>query len=295
MRLSQSLACLAVVAASFAPAAQADPFDQLLSDSTVLYVSIENLAKTTERYKESALFALYNDPAMQVFLEKPLRAWAEMMMKMKAEDGISPEDVFKVLAGQVAVVIPEIRFGQRGIVARPVVLADVGDAEVVQGLITQVEEVLLKDDNVRRMEEEFRGVTIVHYARAQEDEEGAREPDGPQCWYLDGKTLALAEKVDDLKAILARKGDTEAPSLANHEPYRRVRARLGERAEVVAFLNVSVLNKVMAEIQRKDAAMFRVISGMESVDGLGMQTSLSRDGLTMSMFISIPGAKQGLL
>ena len=40
MRLSQSLACLAVVAASFAPAAQADPFDQLLPDSTALYVSM---------------------------------------------------------------------------------------------------------------------------------------------------------------------------------------------------------------------------------------------------------------
>ncbi|MCZ6787986.1 MAG: DUF3352 domain-containing protein [Planctomycetota bacterium] len=297
MRLTRSLACLVVVAASFAPAAQADPFDQLLSDSTVLYVSIEDLAKTTERYKEGALFALYNDPAMQVFLEKPLQIWAAKMAKMKAEDGISPEDVFNVLTGQVAIVIPEVRFHKRGVDARPVVLADVRDAEKVQELIKQIEEILLKDDDVRRTEEEFRGVTIVHYARAQEEDEekGAKKPDGPQCWYIDGKTLALAEKVDDLKAILARKGDMETPSLANHEPYRRVRARLGERADVVVFLNVSVLNKSLAEMPSDSVAMFRVISGLESVDGLGMQASLARDGLTMSMFISVPGAKQGLL
>ena len=55
---------LALAVLFCAPELQAEPFDRLLPDTTILYVSIENIARTKERFKESALQGLWDDPAV---------------------------------------------------------------------------------------------------------------------------------------------------------------------------------------------------------------------------------------
>jgi hypothetical protein len=234
---------------------------------------------------------------MQAFLEKPLKAWDEEMKQLKQEIGLNPEDLWGVLQGQVAVVISEVGFAKGEPEFHPVVLADIGEHERrVRELIAEVEQERLKDGTVRRLEEEFRGITIVRYATAEEGAKSA-EP-GPNCWYIDGTTLGIAERAEDLKQVLARKGDTESPSLSDSEAYRRVRARMGENPEVVAYLGMAGIKKLMAEMQQNDMEMLLVtaLSGIDNIEGIGMQATLGRGGVAVNGYVSIPnGKKEGML
>ena len=289
------LSCIALAATLFAPAAQAEPFDRMIPDSTTVYLSIENVKRTTDRFDSSALKALWNDPALQAFLEKPIKDFEEEMARIEKEEGISPMEILGLVNGQVCMVIPDIEFRPDGEPNDPdfFLLIDVGEnAGKVTELIAKLEAGRLEEQNLRRVEEEFRGVTIVRYENP--DAEKAEE-NGPPTWFLDGGTLALAEKPEALKKLLARRGDTESPSLATNETYRRVRARLGATPEIFAFLNVRALNKQLAELQGEEPAMARAILGLDTVDAVAAQANLGRGGLDFSMFIAMSGAKQGIM
>ncbi|MHC4930609.1 MAG: DUF3352 domain-containing protein [Planctomycetota bacterium] len=300
MRVLFHLAGLALAAMLFAPAVSAESFDRRLPDSTIFYLSIENLERTKERYNASPLHGLWNDPAMQVFLEKPLKRWSEWMEEVKKEDGISPEEVFSVVSGQVVFAITELRSdAPDGEDVGFLALVDVsGNQEKVKELIGKAEETLLKDDKFRRMEEEFQGITLVHYASA-DDEEEAKKQERPDCWFLDGDTFAIGQAVQDLKKIVALRGDSEASTLADSESYRKVRARVGARSEAFAYLGVKELMKALAEkegeAEGETLRMVSAILGLEVIEAVGVQASLESGGVQMNAFIPLSGDKEGIL
>ena len=292
------MSCIALAAALLAPAAQAEPFDRMLPESTTVYLSIDNVKRTKERFNTSALKALWDDPAVQAFLEKPLKALEEELARIKKEEGISPLEILSLIDGQFCLVIPEIELRKDGEPRDPdfFILIDVGEnAGKVKELIAKIEAGALQEKNLRRVEEEFRGVKIVRYANPDAEEGGKRRGSGPPTWFLDGKTLAISENADALKKLLARRGDTESPSLANNETYRRVRARMGEAPEVFAFLNMRSINKALAELQGEEPAMFRAILGLDTIDALAAQATLGRGGFDFTVFVAMSGAKQGIM
>ena len=290
------LLCMTLAAVLCAPAAHAEPFDKMVPDSTVFYASIENLNRSKERFKASALHGLWADAAVQAFLAKPLKKWDAEMTKMKAEAGFTVQDLMEIIHGQVAVVIPGIELEEDGDVKdpEPVVLIDVGrNTEKLMALIARVEKGPMAQKNLRRVEAEFRGVKVIHYVDP-DAEEGKSKNDGPRAWYLDGSTFALAGKPAHLHAILARKGDAEAPSLATSETYRKVRARMGESPDMVAYVGMKAVHKVLAEKRGEDVAIARAVIGLDAIQGMGMHVKLGRAVLTMNMFVAM-GEKQGLM
>jgi hypothetical protein len=300
MRVLFHLAGLALAAALFAPAVSAESFDRRLPDSTIFYFSIENLERTKERYNASPLNGLWNDPAMQAFLEKPLKRWSEWMEELKKEDGITPEEVFSVVSGQVVFAITEMRADDPdGEDVGFLALVDVsGKQEKVKELISKAEETLLKDDKFRRMDEEFQGITLVHYASAGEEEE-VKNQEKPDCWFLDGDTFAIGTALRDLKKIVALRGDSEASTLADSEIYRKVRARVGARSEAFAYLGVKELMRALAEkeggAENETLRMVSAILGLEVVEAVGVQASIEGGGVQMSAFIPLSGDKEGIL
>ncbi|MHC4223804.1 MAG: DUF3352 domain-containing protein [Planctomycetota bacterium] len=299
MRVLFHLAGLALAAALFAPVVSAESFDRRLPNSTIFYFSIENLERTKERYNASPLNSLWNDPAMQAFLEKPLKRWSEWMEEVKKEDGITPEEVFSVVSGQVVFAITELRADSPdGEDVGFLALVDVaGKQEKVKELIGKAEETLLKDGKFRRMEEEFQGIALVHYASAG-DEEEAKDRERPDCWFLDGDTFAIGTALRDLKMIVALRGDSEASTLADSETYRKVRARVGARSEAFAYLGVKELMKALAEKEGAENETLRMVSailGLEVVEAVGVQASLEGGGVQMNAFVPLSGDKEGLL
>jgi hypothetical protein len=294
--------CSALVVALLATVAAAEPFDTQLPDSTFVYVSIENIARSKERFQGSPLEKLWKDEAMQAFLKKPLEKWDEEMKSIKEEAGVNIGDLLALVNGQIVFAIPKIEMDKNGELAEPepVVLFDIGEnAAKVKEMIGTVEEGRFKEMGMRRLEEEFGGVTIVRYVNPNveiTDKDGNTRPgDGPVAWYVDGSTFAVSPKADDLKFILRAKADTEAPKLASDEAYRRMRARLGENPEFFAYVGMKQRDKALAEVQDMEAQVIRMAMGLDQMEAIGLQSTLGRGGLTTNMFVSVPGEKSGML
>jgi hypothetical protein len=196
--------------------AAAQSFDQMLPDSTIVYVSLESITRTKERYDKSPLAAFWKDEAMQAFAEKPRAKWAEWMDELRKEEGMTPSDVLDVLAGQAAFALV---WGEGFKKPKVLVLADIGEnADKFQELVAKAEKQLLEEGR-KRDEQEFRGVKIVTYRQGEETT--------GTSWLLDGKTFAMSEDADALKDLLARK-DRKEGTLAARELYRPHLRRRGE-------------------------------------------------------------------
>lgn len=267
-----------------------DALDRLVPDTTVVYVSLENLARTRERFQESRLCALWQDPAMQAFAAKAVQKWGDWIRKSREEEGWSLADVFEVIDGRVAVAITSMERG--GDDAQGVLLAEVGkNGDKLRELIGRIE--AAQGDELRRTEEEFRGATIVSYKGAEA--EGADE----DCWFLDGETFALASRPERLREVLARREAGEGGSLAEHEPYRRARARTGERTDFVLYVGCAAMFQAMrgegGPLQDdEDWNVFSAL-GLADMEAACMQLAFEREGLGARLFVSAPGEKQGVL
>jgi len=271
----------------------AQSFDQLMPDSTVVYVSVENFSRTKERFDQGPLGAFWRDEAMQAFTAKPREEWNKKMAEIKAKDGITPEDVISVVTGQAAIALYPIEGKSDPAV---LILADIGDhEEKLRELVRDTEKQLIESQGYRRDEEEFRGTTIVSYLKEAE-EEGA-EPERA-AWLLDGKTFALAEDTETLKQMLVRKEAGGEGTLAARELYQRTRGRVGARGgEVFMYVDAPNIWKVAQAAGDVDEEAMRILDvlGIMSIESLGVQMALEPTAVSARIFLAVKGPKTGIL
>ncbi|HEY7514374.1 MAG TPA: DUF3352 domain-containing protein, partial [Vicinamibacteria bacterium] len=240
----------------------------------------------------SPLAALWKDEAVQAFMEKPRAAWAAWMDETRKEHGITPDDVFGLLSGQAAVGIA----WKEGSDGYPILLGDIGEnEEKLRAIVAQVEKLLLEERGFKRDEEEFRGVKIVSYRK-----EGEGDGEGPGgSWLLDGRMLAVAEDAETLKDVLVRKDRRDEGTLAAREIYTRTRGRVGGRsADIFFYFDVPNLMKALAQgddaPDEKDRMVMAAL-GIDSIEALAFEGSLSAEAIAWRGFLGVKGAKTGLL
>ncbi len=336
--MRHALLCLLLLIPPFARAEEeAVAFDRLLPGDTLVYVGLHSVSRTIERYRDGALRAFWEDPAIATFTAGLRKGWGEAMAGMKEKTGVSLEEALEVVSGELALFVPA--GGLDDGATRYVLLADVGgNGERVREILAGAERLLLEGDRHRRFEEEFRGVTIVSYQSTEEkkeaEEEGCGEEvveppepvpaegcgedleevgpeefeemefaessggnDAPTCWCLEGNLLAAASDVETLKMHLAYREDDAAPRLADHEPYRRVLAKTGTRRDLVAYLGYPSMVKALNEdwtFDEEGARIFDAV-GLASIDAIGGQLGIERDGFGIDIFVGVPGKKTGVL
>lgn len=270
-----------------ATVAAAQSFEALLPDSTIFYVSLENLARTKERYEKSPLAALWNDDAMKAFAEKPLAKWAELMDEMRKDEGIAPGDVLDLLAGQLAFAFV---WGEGYDQPKGVLLADIGEnGERFREFVAKAEKRFVEEGGRKKDEQEFRGLKITTYREGEET--------GGTSWMLDGKTFALAENADLLKDVLARKDRTEG-TLATRELYRRTRERAGGRApDLLLYADGVNFVKALRESEELDDEDMKIGTtlGLLAIEALEFDITLEPEGLVMRGFLGVKGEKTGIL
>lgn len=274
------------------PLAAAQSYDELLPDSTILYVSVENVTRTKQRFQETALSGLWNDPAMKAFMEKPLQSWADAMRKQKEESGFNVSEVLDLVSGQAMLAIPGL--DDKG-EPRLVALVDIGkNADKVRELVKKAEETLLADGKVRRDEEEFAGVTLVRYSNEDED---APPRDGPDCWFVADNLFGAADDAEDLKRMLVRRGEATEGSLAAREAYLGTRRRFGARADFFAYFDVKNMigaGSEAGQIDEHDQLIMGAL-GILNVDAVAVQFAIEPHAYDMQLAIPLNGPKKGLL
>jgi hypothetical protein len=270
-----------------------EPLDRLVPDTTVFYVSFENVGRTRERFEASRLHALWRDPAVQAFAGKAIAAFGEWTEKSRKEEGWAIEDVLEVVDGHFALAITSIEGD--GDDAQGLMMADIGgNADKMRELVSRIEAVQLEGGSIRRTEEEFRGVTIVTYR----DAEGEGDGEDQDCWFLDGETFAYGSRPERLREALAQR-EAEGGALAAHEPYRRARDRTGERTDLVLYLGYPALVGALKSeggplADESDAKIFGAL-GLADIDAICAQVALEESGLGMRLFVSVPAEKRGVL
>jgi len=283
------LALLGVYVLQAAAAAQG--YDQLLPDSTIFYLSVEDLSRTKSRFEEGTLGALWKDPAVQTFAEKPRKEWNDWIEETREKDGVTPEDILGILAGQAAVAVLPTEGGDD---ADLLILGDIGDHEdKARDVMRRLERKLVDEKDFAREEEEFRGVTITRYHK----EKSETEEEKNSCWLMDGHLFALGSSVDALKRLLVRKDGGAEDSLAAREPYQKMRARLGGRADVVAYLDGANLIKTLQAGGDLDEEATRIAGalGVLAIDAVGVEAMIEPSAVSLRAYIAITGEKRGLL
>jgi hypothetical protein len=276
-------------ALSLAAVAAAQSFDELFPDSTIFYASVENAARTRERYEKSRLAALWGDEAVQAFVAKPRAKWAEWMEELRKKNGFAPDDVVALLSGQAAI-------GFFGVEGREeptgAAIADIGEnGEKVRELVARLEKLLLEEKGYQRTEEEFRGVAIVTYRKEGES--------GEDAWFLDGSMFAMAGKADLLKDLLVRKERRDEGTLASREAYRRTRGRLGARGgDLFLYFDLPNLMQALARSEDgPDEEDLRALGalGVSSIEALALEASLEPTAVPLRAFLAVKGPKTGVL
>ncbi len=309
-------------------------FDEILPDDAILYVSVRSVPRTLERYREGALRPFWEDPAVAGFTAHLREGWNASMARMKEKTGAALDEALDLVAGEVAFCVPAGGIGPSGM-RYVLLADIGANGERVAEILAAAERALLDGDRYRRLEEEFRGVKLVSYQSTKPEEEGEEgcgeegpvppEPldeDGegeelrageaipleepetpggggePTCWCLSEGIFAAATDLETLKAhMAAREAEGGPPRLAAHGPYRRVVSKTGARRDLVAYFGLpSMMGALRAQgaFDEEDERIFAAV-GFASIDAIGGQIGIERDGFGADIFVGVPGKKVGLL
>ncbi len=282
-----------------APAAVAGGFETWLPEKTVVYVTFDDVSKLKQTYNDGPLAKLVAEEEVQAFLEKPLAKWDALMEVMKGQlEGLSPEDLLGMLDGQVAAAITSLEplEGDR-VHLDFVLLADVG--ENGPKIVEWLDKLAGMQEEIRREDEEFRGVTIITLRgteTAEESKDDVRH--GPVSYLTDGKVFALADGPDVLKDLLNRRNDAEATPLASSALYRTIRDRVGRRGDLIVYANADELWKFFGAVAGDDEEQMLTITkalGVRGIQGVGLNMSLTTEGMGQALYLHAPGRKTGIL
>ncbi len=282
-----------------APAAVAGSFETWLPEKTLVYVTLEDISKLKRTYNDGPLAKLIAEEEVQAFLEKPLARWGELMEVLKGQlQGLTPEDLLGMLDGQVAAAITRLEpLGGDRVHMDFVLLAEVGEngAKIVQWL----DKLVGTQEEIRREEEEFRGVTIVTWRGTETREESNDDVrHGPVSYFADGNVFAIADGPDVLKDLLNRRSDEEATPLASSALYRTIRDKVGRRGDLIAYANADEIWKFATAMAGEDEEQMLTITralGLRGIQGFGLNMSLTNEGMGQVVYLHAPGRKTGIL
>jgi hypothetical protein len=210
--LRVALALVILFAASAAPAA-VDDLMQVVPAGAPVVVYVADVQQTTQRWEESPLAELWNDPQVKAFFaplreEMEIDRWDELV---REETGYGMDELKAMLTGDLVVYLAsaDISFEEEGDEEVELVfLATVGDnASKLEELILQQEERTDEegennedqpDKSTKRETREFRGVDI-HVEEVYTDDELVEE----SGWATVDGILAAASPVETLERAVA--------------------------------------------------------------------------------------------
>jgi hypothetical protein len=302
LRASLAVAALAAFVALTARAARADGADRWLPETTAVYVSVDDVKATAERFASHPLKSLWDEPRMQKFLEGPLGKMQEMMEKGAAErGGATAADLLKIVQGQVVFAVTGVRDAEGG--SRRVgllLLAEVGDGnEPLLEWIRKIESTLIEKNGLRRLEDDFRGVKIVRYEPKEPEPAKPGIGFGPVCWFLADGLWGVSADPDVLKDVLVRKGGGEEPSLATNAAYRRAREVVGA-GDLFVYVGTSRIWDVAQRLlagEEEAPEVFKVLEtlGLKSLQAVAVRASLTPQGVESRGFALSPPPHQGVM
>jgi hypothetical protein len=275
--LASATGCLPLLAiallslATCPAAAQRPTAAQILPENTLLYVRVDDAGDLVERFQQTAIGRISQDPAIEPLVADLYGSAVEAFRRAEEQLGASLEDLLSIPQGEICFALVPPADGP----PMPVLLIDAGQRlPIVQKLFERIEQ-LIGERSVRTEERLGDTRLIVHTFS------GSRER---QLVYVErNEVVIVTGKVDVAKAILkAWAGETER-TLADDPHFNTVMRRCSgdgvQRPQITVYVDPIEL---FARATRNDLAaqttlaMFPAL-GLDGVQAVGGSITLATD------------------
>ena len=332
LRWIGALSAAAVLALAAGPAlAAVEPFEKLVPEGATVYISVKSVPQLLGKIRSSPQYKLWSEPAMQPIKEELTGAFEEMRATVAKAIGTEPEQLERVLAGQVSLAI--LPRGDRD--AHFLLLADVsGDPKAAEAMLQSLLKYTRDEQGGYAIKEEtFRGHTIYCIEPLPQPEpeqapatapavpgpwedEAAPAPAGPpdEEWNeewpvegfrpyrrtenpgfitLSGGILAVASSPDRslIEKHLVLREGGDVASLSGGELYRRLSAHMGAQRDLTLFVDMTKLS----EEEEGGPLGPDLGAALRAMPGLGCGVTLAEDGVAVDGLLLAPAPRSGFL
>ncbi len=281
---------------------------------TVLFLSVEFVSASNGRLEASGLYELWSEAEFQNFLSKPLEKFKEALAEKETElGGAGIFDVLEWIEGQFAFAIT----GTREVSSKKQILVfamlmEIGDNEAkLRDWMEKLEPPAFGPEEFRRVEEDFRGTTIVSYlSRKDEDVDDPTAEDeglsaGPPCWFVHEGLFAFADDPEALKAILVRRGGDEEGGLNTNAHYKTVLERCEGAGDLFMYFNLESMWGMLEGLKGADQSLAMALTaeveqiltaiGVKEPQAGGMSMGFTDQGMIQRAFLESPAPRTGIM
>ncbi|HUU58879.1 MAG TPA: hypothetical protein VMZ50_05000, partial [Phycisphaerae bacterium] len=342
MTSSKKLLCGAAILGALAavvlcPAARAfgqEPAaNRILPRDAFLLVEVRNVDSLIAKFKQTGVYGLYKEPAMQRFLapaEKKVRelideaiqkAWKELKLADPPKDIPWPKGrvILGLRMAAKTIQVPEYDWDEkagemkvRGMrekkvwEPRPVILADMG--ENLQAARKLIDKLIVAsvDKGYKRETQTLRGVEVTVLTPPtpkKADSPTAPSPPKPDpvCIGFQGSTLIIGEMAL-MKDVLVRMAGGDLPCFGDDDAYKSTLRALSPGSDVLLYLDVKNLVKNLREQQDSQEGKeefdknLRVL-GLDNVTAVGAVAQVApnpNEDLRVQALVSIRGEPAGV-
>ena len=270
------------------PVHAATAFDRAFPEETLLYFQIKDLPGLGEKIKTHAIYHLWQEDAVQKFLEGPLERLREEIAKAEGDADVKLSEIGDLFKGDVA-------FGLRADFQAEevefVLLIDVGaESEramaIVGKLVTGPQE--QPKNKVTIVEETYEGVSLMQ----------VKEP-GRRTMFTYGvskNVFILGLPHEAVKRTVSFLKNPPAQSLASSPLYKTMLNKVSAKSDVVFYFNAAHLFSELKqqEAQGRAGAVLDAL-GMSDISAMVAGYELGSEFDTSRMFIKAGQPPKGIL
>ncbi len=281
------------VTASLALGAPA--FDKVMPERTLGFLRIKNLPELQAKAKAQPAYALWSEPSVQKFFEKPLARLNEELAKAEGKAGVKLEDFVGILRGEIALYVA-IDEGTAN--PQVILLVDVGDQgpramELIDAVVTAAAKADPNAVAPTVVEQMIDGVKFKTVRAGGAD--AAAEP--TLCYGTVNDVLVVG---GPLAAVTRQVGFLKAPpatALAGNATYQAAMAKVSATSDVQGFVNVA---EILAVVQLKapdpaKAAQLVNALGANGLTSAALGIELGKEYNTTAAYLGSRGAPQGIV
>ena len=288
-----------LIIASWSWAAPA--FEKAAPEDTIAFLTVRSMPVFQQHLKADPLYAIWQEPSVQKFLEKAVASLKQKMAEAKGKAGVKFDEIWSLFHGQVALAVTDDPSNPNA--PGLMLLVDVGnDGDRAMKLMAQVEEASNKGAEAPKetaVEETYEGVKLIHMRPADDQAPKSGEHDtygvAGDVFILGNSDAAVKRTVSFLKAPPEK-------SLATAATYQAVLQKLPPEADLLGFGNIAQLialvNRHAAESNPgHDAQPSPTLDalGLTGLGGVGLSLTLGPDFDTFQTFVQTVGERKGLV
>jgi hypothetical protein len=289
-----------LIVASWSWAAPA--FEKAAPEDTIAFVTVHSVPALIQHLKADSLYAIWQEPSVQKFLEKPIQTLKQKMAEAEGKAGVKFDEFWSLVHGQVAAVITDDPKDAKELTE--VMLVDVGnDGERAMKLMALFEETVNKEPGspkVAAIEETYEGVKLIHMRPG--DDAGAKDNEQSFTYGVAGDVFVMGTSDAAIKRTISFLKAPPEKSLATTAEYQAVAQKLSPEADALGYVNIAqiiALFKKRASAVGADEDMSRPENydalGLTGLGGVGLSLTIGPEFDTVRVFAQTVGERKGIM